>query len=313
MSYSKLSDLRNVFLEGNQQALRGKRHIDKLKDKQHKLGQLLRSHDDEPIYEDETYLRDDIDYFLEYFSILSLGHITGYLSLKDLEEDKTEILYYLGLEPLKAYYYEHYPLELPQILFEVLKEGRPFKKTRHSANSDNLFFKFHALNQTIDNDEVNQFLWFLDNGYTDNFNVRDLKDMLNDTKKCFKKRTEDSVLGQAISGFFMYLDFLELLDQFLKKPGNTSYRAAYWTYHAYWLSRIDKQLRASLKRFFNGLEDFLSHKEELSRQEVESSVGVSRRKYDAILDRLIYDHSYQEQFRDSLDKWRGKNRLSQLS
>lgn len=306
MSYSKLSDLRNVFLEGNQQALRGKRHIDKLNGKQHKLAQLLRSHDDEPIYEDETYLRDDIDYFLEYFSILSLGHITGYLSLKVLEEDRAEILYYLGLEPLKAYYYEHYPLELPQILFEVLSEGRPFKKGRHTANSDNLFFQFNALNQTIDNDEVNQFLWFLDNGYTDNYNVRDLKNLLSDTKKCFKKRTENSVLGQAISGFFMYLDFLELLDQFLKKPGNNSYRATYWTYHAYWLSRIDKQLRASLNRFFNGMEAFLSGKEHVSRQQAESSIRISRKKYDAILDRLIYDHNYQDQFQASLDKWRTK-------
>ena len=309
MSYSKLNDLRNVFLEGNRQALQVKRNIDKLKGKQHKLSQLLRSHGDEPIYGDEINLRDDIDYFLEYFSIVSLAHIIGYLTLKDLEEEKTEILYYLGLKPVKTYYYEHYPLELPQILFEVLTEGRPFKKSRPSETSDNLFFQFHALNQTIDNDEVNQFLWFLDNGYTNDYNVRNLKDLLNDTKKCFKKRTEDSALGHAISGFFMYLNFLELLDQFLKKKENRSHRATYWTYHSYWLSRINKQLSASLNRFFNGLEDFLSSEADISRQEATSKIGLSRKKYDALLDRLIYDNSYQNQFHTYLYKWRSKKRL----
>jgi hypothetical protein len=313
MSYSKLSDLRNVFLEGNKKAFNGKKHIDQLIGSHKKLSHLLRNHNDEPIYGKEIEKRDDIDYFLEYFSILSLGHITGYLRMEDLVEDRDEIMYYLGNEPLKAYYYDYYPLELPQILFEVLTKGEPFRKGRRTANGENLFFQFHALNQTIDNDEVNQFLWFLDNGYTDRYNVRDLKELLGDTKKCFKKRNEDSVLGQAISGFFMYLDFLELLDQFLKKPGNTSYKAAYWTYHAYWLSRIDKQLRASLNRFFNGLEDFLSGKEHVSRQQAESSISISRKKYNAILDRLIYDHNYQAQFRASLDKWRDNNRLSQLS
>ena len=163
MSYSKTKDLRSLFLENNKQAMSGKRIIDRYLRQNRNLSHLLRHHNELGIDNDETWLRDDVDYFLEYFSILSLGHITGYLTLNDLNENRDEIYYYLSLIPVKNYYYRHYPLELPQILLEVIEQNRPFtNQSRRFQKSELLFHQFHGLNQKIDNEDVNQFLWFLD-------------------------------------------------------------------------------------------------------------------------------------------------------
>jgi hypothetical protein len=306
MIYSKLADLRNVFLEQNTQALQGKAIIDNYLKKEKNLFYLLRHHSQKEINENETYLRDDIDYFLEYFSILALAHITGYLALGDLKADKSEIIYYLNLPPLKKYYYDHYPLLLPQTLLETMEQDRAFvgERSENTAKNEELFHQFHALNQSIDNEEVNQFLWFLDNGYTDGYGLHDLKRVLGNTERCFKYRSHKNALGQAIRGFFLYLDFIQQFDLFLKKPKDKLDKSAYWIYHEYWLSRIEEKLHSSLNKFFNGMQEYLAKTDVIDEHNPQERVAASRKVYDDIVERIVYTSGYQSLFTKYLNKWR---------
>jgi hypothetical protein len=177
MTYSKLTDLRDIFLLNNQLAIAGKKRIDHYltKNDAEGLAHLLRHHTEEEIEDAETWHRDEVDYFLEYFSILSLGHITGYLSYNDLEEAKVDVAFYLGNAAIKRYYYVNYPLLLPQFLLETILEERPLTNLKKNKKRDLLFHQFHTLNQTIDNNDVNQFLWFMDGGINDGMDVDDLR------------------------------------------------------------------------------------------------------------------------------------------
>jgi hypothetical protein len=304
MIYSKIQDLRNVFLETNEQASDGKKVIDKYL-KKNALDHLLRHHDEEDIEDDETWLRDDVDYFLEYFSFLSLAHITGYLRLVDLHDEKEEINYYLSLEPLRLYYYEYYEVELPQVLREVLLYGREFAPRKERSQEDELLFhRFHALNQRIDNDDVNQFLWFLDGGRVNGYGIDDLQDALRKTKRCFKIRNQkkNNALRQSVRGFFLYLDFLLAFEQFLNAVADTLDKAAYWVYHGYWFRKIRGELRSSIKLFFDGLAHFLK-KADQGPEEIKK-MRMSERIYLATIKKIVFADEYEEYFADYTSKWR---------
>lgn len=317
MKYSKLADIRNLFLVNNSAASNGKAIIDRYNsEKQSNLKKLLRHHSEEEIYENETYKRDNVDYFLEYFSVIALGHITGYITLEELQEDRQEIIYYLNLSPLKKYYYEYYPLILPQILLETLMHNRSFRKFAKTPASDQkeiTFHQFHVLNQTIDNDDVNQLLWFLDNGESYNYNLYDLKKALNNTKKCFKQRSREHALGQSIRGFFFYLDFLQQFDLFLKRKVTGLDRSAYWIYHSYWFSRVNKELRSSIHKFFNGLEIYISSVEDVRMHQSVARVNASRKLYIDILERVVYNTKYHDSFLIYLNKWRKTDMSDSIS
>jgi hypothetical protein len=305
MNYSKLADLRNVFLDTNKKAGKGKKIIDKYQQK--KLAYLLRHHDEEAIYDEETIHRDDVDYFLEYFSILSLAHVTGYLTLDDLQEDREEIIRYLTIQPLRKYYYEHYPLVLPQILLESLEQNKPFRKIKKSSVSvsrETIFHQFHALNQSVDNDDVDQLLWFLDNGYSYGYGLGDLKDVLKNTDLCFEARKRKDTVGQSVRGFFLYLDFLQQFDKFLRQRGNELDKSAYWIYHSYWFTRIEKQLRPTLNKFFSGLQDHIDVSTEFTAEDSRNRVNTSKKIYEEIFDRVIYNKKYDINFKAYLENWR---------
>lgn len=307
MSYSKVEDLRNLYLESNKHALAGKKTLDQLSFRKQELKRLLRHHNEELISDRETWLRDDIDYFLEYFSILSLAHISGYISLNDLDEYKGEILLYLEISPLKKYFYRHYPLELPQVLAEVLISGVPFTgQKRRNKKSELIFHQFHSLNQKIENEDVNQFLWFLDGGVNDNFDIEDLRKTLGNTGLCFKIRNQrrNNALRQSVRGFFIYLEFLKDFQLFLKLVPGVLEKSAYWMYHAYWFRKIHRRLSGAIKSFFAGVEQYLRMQSDTNSSIRNWKLAVGY--YEEILNDLIYDNQYYQVFDTYMRRWRGK-------
>jgi len=300
-----MQDLRNVFLETNKQARSGKSIVDRYAKKKKKaLPNLLRHYSEGRITDEETWLRDDIDYFLEYFSILSLGHITGYLSLEDLKEYKDEISHYLSLPPVHKYYYDHYPLELPQVLFEVVNFNYPFREKRKTSyKNEALFHQFHSLSQTIDNDDVNQFLWFLDGGYVDGYDISDLQKTLKNAKRCFEVQAQrkNDALRQSVRGFFMYLEFLQRLERFLASVSDKLDRSAYWMYHAYWFRKISRDLSLAISSFFSGIEKLLIDKNVLT---VYPQLNRTKREYYLTVENLVFSRQYSESFIAYLKRWR---------
>src|SRR5689334_25432199 len=107
MEYSKSQDLKQVYLFNNKAALNGKKVIDSFLNKNDVKGMttMLRHHDEKTISDAETWKRDDIDYFLDYFSLITLARITGYLNHFEFESFRVDIAYYLGNGALKRFYY----------------------------------------------------------------------------------------------------------------------------------------------------------------------------------------------------------------
>lgn len=308
MKYSKIADLREIFLENNGKAHSGKSIIDFYIDKDKNLKYLLRYHSEGTITNKETWLRDNVDYFLEYFSILGLAHVTGFLSLSELQESKDEILHYLNIRPVKKYFYENYPLILPQVVLEAIENNVSFLAGSYSSiQRQRYFFQFHALNQSIDNEDVNQFLWFLDNGISNGYDIDDLKNILKDTQLCFDTRKKKNPLGQSIRGFFMYLDFIQQFDLFLSRQKNPLDRSAYWMYHAYWLKRINKQLRSAINKFFNGLEEYTPLNTDVDAKTEFDQINTSRTMYLDIIDRIVHNNNYEVYFLNLLNDWRSQS------
>lgn len=257
MKYTKARDFRQAYLTSNKLAMGGKRLVDTMKKTGSikKLAHLLRHHLEEPINNDETWNRDKVDYLLEYFSMMCLAWITGYLKKEDIEELRKECLNYLGEAAIYRYYSEHYILLLPQLLYHSLRDNIDLSIDSGSGAVDE-FLEFHQLNQTIDNDDTNQFLWFLDGGRNDGFRLKDIRDVLRNPDAVFdmlQEENKDDALHECVRGFFDYLQFADQLDLFLRKTSNPLHRSAYWYYHEYWFSKIGKKLMDAVENFFEGI------------------------------------------------------------
>ena len=279
------------------------------------LQYLLRHHDEATISNNETWRRDEVDYFLEYFSILGLAQFAGFLSKHDLEELNVEIAYYLGNVAVKRYYYVNYPLLFPQILLEAVLTNNYFEEFSKAESVTKQFETFHLLNQTIDNEDVNQFLWFLDGGYNGGKDIDDLKEVLQQPSLVFEmmKQTSHSALHQSVRGFFEYLVFLERFKQFLDELNNSVLKASYWYYHEYWFKKIKVRLKSTINKWHNGLLR-LTNEFKLMSQLNETAIKIkgkiiknvegSRNDYLKLLEEIVFTDVYKKDFESFIEEWR---------
>jgi hypothetical protein len=311
MAYSKFNDLKSAFLTGNKQAMEGIKIIDRLlaKNDDEGLSYLLRHHNEKTISDEETWTRDGVDYFIEYFSIISLAHITGYLSYDDLKEASTEVAYYLGNAAVKRYYYKNYPLLLPQVLLEVVLEKKPFTKAVNTETSEMFFHQFLALNQTIDNEDVNQFLWFMDGGVNDNYNAMDLSKVLqspNELQNVLRSKSRNA-LHQAVRGFLSYLMFLDSFDYLLQSVEDEPHKSTFWYYHQYWFLRINQRLRSAILSFHHGLTRFAVTQDPGQRDEATIAlIGIetSKAQLNNVLNRVVFSDSLGVALEREVKVWR---------
>lgn len=312
MEYSTAKDLREIYLISNAKAKRGKATLDKyFKTKDDEgLEKILRYHHPIGITNEETWIRDEIDYLLEYFSILGLATIVGYVSIGEISKLNQEIEKYLGNKFVKLYYGTHYPLIFPRILLEATVKGKYFKKSRTGRSSVNAQFQnFHALNQLIENEDVNQFLWFLDGGKNDGYNIDDLKRVLENTTELFRyahKKGKDA-LSQSVRGFVAYMGFLEKFERFIKSVKNKDDQAAYWTYHAYWFLKIRTRLKSSIFVFHRGMQKFTEKNNILTgtnKKTALNDIHYSKVKYDKMLEDFLFTKSYEQLFLTRISKWK---------
>ena len=98
-----------------------------------------------------------------------------------------------------------------QIALESILSGSYFPEFSNIDLSTKKFETFQQLNQAIDDDDVNQFLWFLDGGVNGGKDIDDLKKILQRPSLVFKmmEQKSNSALHQSARGFFEYLIFLE--------------------------------------------------------------------------------------------------------
>jgi hypothetical protein len=262
--YSLANDLRNSFFQNSPDAVKGKKLIDKIFENEKNLKRLLRNHSGETITDAETWKRESVDCFIEYFSFMSLAYVSGYLQSPLPKPMTVEARKYLGNSYIQQYYAVFYPQVLPQILYLKVTGSGQFKdKVEYSKEVSQLFVKFVRLSNSIKNEEVDSFLWLLDDGeYQERsgrwIGIENLINSLRNPKRYTKiliKNDKESYERDVLIGFFKYCNFLVQYSEFLKNIKTAKLaQSAYWHYYGYWFVRFRDHLKEAIEVFFEGLE-----------------------------------------------------------
>ncbi|MBL0341250.1 MAG: hypothetical protein IPP71_10130 [Bacteroidetes bacterium] len=248
MEKSNLVEIQDRYLLGSN-ALEGMlildNYIEQSKDKE--LKKLLRPLvEDDIISNSETQKRDAIDSLLQYFSILEIAIMIGFIPERLPQDMVSEIMKYLNDKHVRNYYLIHYPIILPQMLHTRLAEKLKNEIEYPSEIIFLHFMEFLSLSNILDEDEdVETFLWFLDDGSIDDFTIEDLWSTLNNSKKLIKalKSSQNTSLNDAIRGYFKFIDFMRSFDSFLQKLHDyKEFQSAVWLYHMYWFDHMKDKL-----------------------------------------------------------------------
>ncbi|KEY20086.1 hypothetical protein [Kaistella antarctica] len=210
---------------------------------------LLRNHLQSPI---ETTLevdeRDNIDFLIDYYSILEIGLIANYFPNPLPAEVEREIEFILKNKFVNQYFTQYYPLILPQILMKQVLEsnGEMYFQRQSVENSAGLFDRFLMLNQVKRNDEdINQFLWFLDDGWTGGYSITDFWKVLKD-RDLIKDKLDlanNNPLNSSLWGFIKYTQFLaDFADLLRDSREDALLQSSFWHYQSYWFEHMKNGL-----------------------------------------------------------------------
>jgi hypothetical protein len=210
---------------------------------------LLRDHKENPIDSVlEVEERDNIDFLIDYFSILEIGLIANYLPNPLPLKTKKEIEYLLSNEFLNKYFTKHYPLILPQLLLkQILKDnGEKYFYRSSLKNATALYDRFLMLIQIVkSDDDIDQFLWFLDDGWTNGYSISDFWNVLSD-RNIIKYKLGSSnrhPLNSALWGFIKYIQFLSDFAKLLKDSKEDSLlQSAFWHHQSYWFDHMKEKI-----------------------------------------------------------------------
>lgn len=231
-------------------AKRGRKLIEsyRIKGRDLKASRLLRHHSRREITDRETYLRDDVDYLLSYYSIIMVSITAGTIHPKPDDPLLESALECLTYPPLRTYYESNYPLVLPQRLLTWLTaptEGGSFQVVKPITTDERddrgrIFSTFLYLTAGLEHDdELEAFLWILDGGWRGDWNYSRLKKVLGDAEKAASLLIKSTdVMGQGlIRGTVKFLQFCCSLDELLSaSAAYSNLQEEMYLYHSYWFS-----------------------------------------------------------------------------
>src|SRR5438477_4440732 len=157
---ANLSDLIRQFFEATS-AASGAVLLDKMSQDSPKLFKLLRSHLLRPISEKEVSQRDAIDELLAFYSLLEIASMCQGIPRELRPHLAARAIHHLSLPPMRRYYSKLYPLLLPQCFLQRMV-GSPIMAERDCARD--YFRQFLEISNMLSDDDVEMFLWFLDDG-----------------------------------------------------------------------------------------------------------------------------------------------------
>ncbi|MES2429390.1 MAG: hypothetical protein V4556_00555 [Bacteroidota bacterium] len=210
---------------------------------------LLRDHDREQI---KSFLeieeRDNIDFLIDYYSILEIALLAGYIHNPLSGKIENEAEYILNNDSLKRYFTDYYPILLPQLLLkQILKSGtKQYFNKKELPESSILFDRFIMLNHFVKEDpDIDQFLWFLDSGSTSGYTISDFWEVLADKNLIEYKLGSDNKhpLNSALWGFIKYIQFLSDFSDLIKDCSDDPIlQSAFWHHQSYWFKHMKNKI-----------------------------------------------------------------------
>lgn len=238
--------------------------------KRKKLDRLLRDHDVEEVYKDEeTEVRENVDQLIGFYSLVTVGLISGRIRQPLPKALCDEVKMILGDGSVKAYYKEFYPLLLPDLLYQLVigniaslpSPGADYKFSTVEAGVR--FDEFLMLIRAIEGDaEVDVFLGMLDDYWYDEQGLPDLIELLGSSvrlEKVVRRKRQSNDLDKAAMGCIRYLRLLQEYHDLLQRTGrSTPLAGAMWLHQGYWLIQMrqnfDRQLGRLLRNIGSSLE-----------------------------------------------------------
>jgi len=259
-NYSALNiaTLSQVYRE-NEMSARGFDIISELRTENGEpLKWLLRHHNEGTVYEKELYQRFDIDSLIQYYALLEVAIIAGYVDPQLSESLRQEAILVLNDPWVRKYYGKNYPYVLPSLLRYSLKQNIHYKPENPDL-SKRIFNDFLLANRTIEDDEdVSCFLKMLDYVSFGDDDLDTLMELLNDPEqlnKVLMKKASSAGKEMALWGFIKYSDFLVRLKTVIQAAeGVPMLQSAIWEYHSYWFRIMAKEM----KDFFDTAYDNLT-------------------------------------------------------
>jgi hypothetical protein len=218
---------------------------------------LLRHHSTGETTDRETWLRDEVDYLLSYYSLLEIA-----LEIAAIRPEFNNALFAnagenLKYPPLVDYYELHYPLELPQRLRLRIQNGHD-PKAEFSLGASQLFFEFQLLTAKVEFDQdMESYLWVLDGGYRD-WNYDDLIEVLGKPRKLanyLNEPTVDDEPHRIIRGMVKFLEFcVEFVNLLGRAADFPALQRDMYVYHSYWFVASEEILRERLYQTIGAVE-----------------------------------------------------------
>jgi hypothetical protein len=227
-------------------------------DKETYLKRLLRHHNEKAITDPETWLRDEFDYLLSFYSILEIAALLGLIEVTR-NSFFQEIRRTLEYPAVKRYYSLHYKLLLPQLFLRRLN-GLGIPNEKLSDDTIALFYQFLPLIKVIENDkDVEVFLWFMDGGERLNTDYDDTIQTFKNIDrfaKCLSATRSKTPLDASVQGFAKFIRFCIEFDQLLSASSNYPIlQAEMFSYNSYWFMQCSKKLGKSLIRGIEAIDE----------------------------------------------------------
>jgi hypothetical protein len=149
-------------------------------------------------------------------------------------------------------------LDLPAMLAARLTGWRG-PRARLTKAKESLFLAFLDLSAEIEaNEAVDQFLWFLDDGYVDEYSLSDCYRAMKTLKSYMAHITtppkERDALDLAVVGIGDYLSFCRSLDEQLRDAAHfPDLQRAMWCHHAYWLRSVEHDVEEVFERLSSSI------------------------------------------------------------
>jgi hypothetical protein len=231
------------------------------KNKTAELAHLLRDHITETVYSEELDKRFEIDSLIEYYNLLLIAALAGYVPASLDPETCSEIKEVLSHKSVKPYYQKYYPYKLTEYTLAYVDRN---KFVTQPAPGDTIgpLTEFISLNRMLRNDEdIKVFLNMLDHVSYGGDDFSDVAEILSSYERLSKvitarKRTEEIA---GVWGFFKYTTFLSQFNCLLASVSdNPLLQSGMWLFHGYFLDRMNAKMKNLFKQAFVNIEKALA-------------------------------------------------------
>lgn len=225
------------------------------------LADLLRFHYPKPVYETELLKRFEIDTLIEFYNLLVIAALSGYIPAKLNESLQLEIKTVLGHESVVPYYTEYYPYKTTGYTLAYVQNQEWFNEVP-GAGTEYLFNEFAALSRSLKKDEdIELFTGMLDFVSYGSHAINKVKKALLSYEQLHQSFTaaDKSETDRAVWGFIKYTVFISQLKELMLQAGNFPLlQSAMWLYHGYYLDRMNHEMNTFFAEAFNNIGKILA-------------------------------------------------------